>query len=263
MKAYFSLARGAFQEFLAYRSGFIFTILNNLIYLGIAFYLWRSIFQGRETLRGLTFNQTFLYVALASSIFVMLKTWTDWDMAHQIREGGIIMTLVKPLNLQYFFLAQSAGFSIGNFLSITFPSLLALIFVFKVTIEPGIGLLFFPVAVVFAFLLNSVIDYMIGLTSFYTESIWGISSTKEIVILFLSGSLIPIPFFPEEMQRVLSFLPFQAMYHLPLSMIIDPVRPAMEFVQALIVQVFWVGILFIASQLYYRQAVKVLRVSGG
>jgi ABC-type uncharacterized transport system permease subunit len=53
------------------------------------------------------------------------------------------------------------------------------------------------------------------------------------------------------------------MYHLPLSMIIDPVRPAMEFVQALIVQVFWVGILFIASQLYYRQAVKVLRVSGG
>lgn len=263
MKAYLALVRGSLEGFMAYRSGFVFTILNNLVYLGIAFYLWRSIFQGHETLRGLTFNQTFLYIALASSLFVLLKTWTDWTMSEQIRAGSIIMTLVKPLNLQYYYLAQAAGFSLGNLVAITLPTLLVLVYVFRISVNPGIGLYFFPLALLFAFLLNSIFDYMIGLTCFYTESIWGISSTKEIIILFLSGSLIPIPFFPEAVQRVLAYLPFQAMYYLPLSMVTDPERPAAEFVQVLLIQLVWIGLLFLASRLYYRQAIKVLRVSGG
>jgi ABC-2 type transport system permease protein len=263
MRSYLALARGSFQVYLAYRSGFFFTILNNLIYLGIAFYLWRSIFSGHEILRGLTFNQTFLYVALGSSVFVLLKTWTDWEMAFQIRQGSIIMTLVKPLNLQFFMLAQSAGFSIGNFLSITLPTLLALVFIFRVQVEAGIGFLFFPIGLVLSFLLNAVIDYMVGLTSFYTESIWGISSVKEIVILFLSGALIPIPFFPEAVQKILVYLPFQAMYHLPITMLVDATQPVSFYLQSILIQLFWVVLLFAAARLYYKQAVKVLRVSGG
>lgn len=263
MRSYLALARGSFQVYLAYRSGFFFTILNNLIYLGIAFYLWRSIFAGQDILRGLTFNQTFLYVALGSSVFVLLKTWTDWEMAFQIRQGSIIMTLVKPLNLQLYMLAQSAGFSVGNFMSITIPTLLALIFVFRVQVEFGIGLLFFPLGLALSFLLNAVIDYMIGLTSFYTESIWGISSVKEIVILFLSGALIPLPFFPENAQGVLALLPFQAMYHLPITMLVDPTQPFTFYLQSVLVQLFWVALLFAAARLYYKQAIKVIRVSGG
>jgi ABC-2 type transport system permease protein len=249
--------------YLAYRSGFLFTIVNNLIYLGIAFYLWRSVFAGQEVMNGLTFNQTFLYVALGSSVFVLLKTWTDWEMMFQIRQGGIIMTLIKPLNLQLYMLAQSAGFSLGNFLSITVPTILALIFVFHVDLQPGLGILFFPLGLFFSFLLNAVIDYMVGLTAFYTESIWGLSSVKEIVILFLSGALIPLPFFPEGIQQILTYLPFQAMYHLPITMLIDADRPLAYFLQAVGIQMFWTIVLFIAARLYYRQAVKVLRVSGG
>ena len=61
MRAYWALAKGSFQAIMAYRSGFFFTVLNNLAYMTIAYFLWRSIFQGRETLKGLTFNQTFIY----------------------------------------------------------------------------------------------------------------------------------------------------------------------------------------------------------
>jgi ABC-2 type transport system permease protein len=263
VKSYLAILRGSLQVHMAYRSGFFFTILNNLIYLGIAFYLWRSIFQGREILRCMTFNETFLYIALASSIFVMLKTWTDWEMAFQIRQGSIIMTLIKPLNLQLFCMSQAAGFSIGNFVAITLPTVLALIFIFKVSFVWGVGLLFFPLGIVLAFLLNSAIDYIVGLTSFYTESIWGISSVKEIIVLFLSGSLIPLPFFPEAVQKVLAWLPFQAMYHLPLTMVTHPDQPVGVYLQAIGVQVAWVAILFFVSRQYYKQAVKVLRVSGG
>lgn len=263
MKAYLALSRGSFLAYLAYRSGFIFTILNNLAYMSIAFFLWRSIYQGRETLKGLTFNQTFLYITVASALFVMLKTWTDWEISFQITEGSIIMSLIKPVNFQLMMMSQSVGFSIGNMLAISLPSILFLIFVFKIPITTGIGFLFFPLALVFSFILNTTIDYIIGLTSFYTESIWGISATKEIIITFLSGTLIPLQFFPEFAQNILKFLPFQAMYHLPLMMLTTPTEPALTYLSMLGVQLFWVVLIMALAHLFYNRAIKVLRVSGG
>jgi ABC-2 type transport system permease protein len=255
--------KASFQAGLAYRSGFIFTILNNLAYMGIAFYLWRSIYQGREVLKGLTFNQTFLYITVASSLFVLLKTWTDWEISFQITEGSIIMSLVKPISFQLAMMAQSLGFSLMNFISVSLPSILFLIFVFRIQINVGVGFFFFPVALVFSFLLNTTIDYIIGLTSFYTESIWGISSTKEIIISFLSGMLIPLQFFPDAIQNVLKFLPFQAMYHLPLMMLTSPDKKPTDYLAMLGIQAFWAVVVFAFARFYYKRAIRVLRVSGG
>ncbi len=263
MKSYLTIIKGSFLVGLAYRSGFIFTILNNLAYMVIAFFLWQSIYQGRESLKGLTFNQTFLYITVASALIVLLKNWADWEISYQITEGSIIMSLIKPVNFQWLIMSQSAGFSLVNLVSITIPSILFLIFVFKIPINIGLGFLFFPFALVFSFLLNNTFDYIIGLTSFYTESIWGISSTKEIIITFLSGSLIPLQFFPETFQTILRFLPFQAMYHLPLMMLTEPDQPARIYFGMLLVQAFWVAVVFVLSRLFYKRAIKVLRVSGG
>lgn len=263
MKAYLANARGAFIAGMAYRSGFIFSILNNLVYMTIAYFLWRSIYGDHETLRGLTFNQTFLYVTIASSLLVMLKTWTDWEISWQITSGSVIMSLVKPVNYQWLMMSQSVGFCLMNFSAIVLPSILFLVFVFQIPLNAGIGLLFFPIALVFSFIMNTTIDYMIGLTSFYTESIWGISSTKDIIIMFLSGSLIPLQFFPEVAQRVLEFLPFQAMYHLPLMMLVEPEQPVMNYLTALGVQLFWTVVILVLARLFYKRAIKVLRVAGG
>lgn len=263
MKSYLAVLRGSFLAGLAYRSGFIFAIVNNFVYMGIAYYLWRSIYQGRDTLKGMTFNQTFLYITVASTLIVLLKTWSDWEISSRILDGSIIMLLVKPINFQYFMLSQSLGFALMNLISITVPAILFLVFVFKVTFDFGIGLLFFPIALVFSFLLNTTIDYMVGLTSFYTESLWGISATKDIIITFLSGSLIPLQFFPEAMQKVLKLLPFQAMYHLPLMMLTEPNQPVENYFSMLGVQVVWLVVIFVLARLFYQRAIKVLRVSGG
>lgn len=263
MKAYLANTKAMFMAGLAYRSGFIFTVLNNLAYITIAYFLWQSIFQGQETLRGLTFNQTFLYITIASSLIVLLKTWTDWEISFQITQGSIIMSLVKPINFQWLMMSQSAGFCLINLVSVVVPSLLVLIFIFKVAINTGVGLLFFPIALVFSFILSTTIDYMIGLTSFYTESIWGISTTKEIIIAFLSGSLIPLQFYPEAAQNVLKLLPFQAMYYLPLMMLVEPDKAPAEYFSSLGIQIIWVIVFLILARLFYKRAIKVLRVSGG
>ena len=263
MRRYLAVVRGAYMLGLVYRFGFIFTILGNIVYLGVAYYLWKSIYKHADVIRGLTFNETFLYVGLGSAVFILLKTYADWYIHYDIREGTIANYLIKPIDVSLYALSSSLGFFLMNVTAVTIPTFLLLIFVFNVQFVVGPGLLLFPLGLFLAFLISFFFDYFVGLFGFYSESVWGLSITKEIIVTALSGALIPLPFFPDPVQKVLLWLPFQAIYHTPLMMITRPDQGWDVFLPMIATQFFWVVLLFIATRLFYNQAVKVLRISGG
>ena len=263
MRSYFPIARATYMIGIVYRFGFLFTIVGNIVYLGVAYYLWKSIYSFSDTIRGLTFNETFLYVGLGSAIFILLKTYADWFIHYEIREGIIANYLTKPLDFQLYNLFANLGSFVLNLTAITLPTVLLLVFVFKVKMTIGAGLFLFPISLLLAFLISFSIDYFIGLMGFYSESVWGLSTTKEIIVTVFSGALIPLQFFPEAMQRVLFWLPFQAIYHTPIMMLTKPDQSISVFLPMMAVQLAWAIILFIAARLFYNQAIKVLRIAGG
>lgn len=263
MRSYLPIARGAYMIGIVYRFGFLFTIVGNVVYLGVAYYLWRSIYSYSDTIRGLTFNETFLYVGLGSAIFILLKTYADWYIHYEIREGLIANYLTKPLDFQLYNLFANLGSLLMNLTAITVPTVLLLTFVFKVKVTFGPGLFLFPLSLLLAFLISFSIDYSIGLMGFYSESVWGLSTTKEIIVTVFSGALIPLQFFPAAMQKVLFWLPFQAIYHTPIMMLTKPDQGLGVFLPMMAVQLAWAIGLFFAARLFYYQAIKVLRIAGG
>lgn len=263
MRPYLTVTRASYMVGLVYRFGFLFTIVGNIVYLGVAYYLWRSIYQHADTLRGLTFNETFLYVGVGSAVFILLKTYADWYIHYEIREGAIATYLTKPIDFQIYNLFANFGALLMNLTAISIPTALILTFVFKVKVDFGPGLFLFPVSLLLAFLVSFSIDYVIGLMGFYTESVWGLSTTKEILVTVFSGALIPLQFFPQALQDVLFWLPFQAIYHTPLMMITRPDQSLEVFLPMMAVQLAWAIVLFIAARLFYTQAIKVLRIAGG
>jgi ABC-2 type transport system permease protein len=248
---------------LMYRFGFLFGIFGNLVYLGVAYYLWRSIYRYSDVIRGLTFNETFIYVALGSAIFILLKTYADWIIHYEIREGAIATYLTKPIDYQIYALFANFGGMLMNLTAITVPTALVMLFVFKVEFAFGPGLFLFPLSLLLAFFISFSIDYFIGIFGFYSESVWGLSITKEIIVTVFSGALIPLQFFPDAVQRVLYWLPFQAIYHTPLMMITRPNQGLDVFLPMILVQLAWAALLFLLARLFYNQAIKVLRIAGG
>ncbi len=246
-----------------YRFSFFFTLIGNLLYIVLLYFLWGSIYRDADTIRGMSFDQAFVYVALAGSIFTMVTTWADWEISYRITSGSIIMDLMKPVDFQLYSLSRSAGFLIFNVTMIALPSALALFLFFGAEIEMGTGLLLLPVGLLMAFLISFAIDYIVGLTSFYTESIWGISVTKEIITTLLSGALVPLQFFPDVAQRFLRLLPFQAIYHVPLTMLTSPDMGPGACAELLGTQILWVLILFLFGRFLFTRASRVLTVSGG
>ena len=263
LRSYLAILRGSMMVSVTYRFGFFFNILGNIIYMTVVFFLWRSIYANNDTLRGLTFHETFLYVALGSAVFILLKTYADWFISFEIREGMIAIHLTKPIDYQLFSLANSLGGMLMSLAAITLPTAVMLVFVFRVPIQSGPGLLLFPISLMLAFLLSFCFDYFIGILGFYSESIWGMSTTKEIFITVLSGALIPLQFFPDWLQRILLVLPFQAICHTPLMMVTRPDQDLNLLLSMLGVQAAWVVASFVLTRLFYNQAIKVLRVAGG
>jgi ABC-2 type transport system permease protein len=263
LRAYSAILRGSVILGLIYRLGFIFTIFGNIIYICVAYFLWRSIYSHSKTMHGLTFNEAFIYVALGSTVFILLKTYADWAITREINEGKIAVYLTKPLDYQLYWLCMSLGYTLTSLVAITVPTILLLTLVFKVNITFGLGLVFFPLSLLLAFIISFNLDYIVGLLAFYTESTWGLSMTKEIIVTVLSGALLPLQFFPASIQKILLWLPFQAIYYSPLAMISQPSQSWDVFLPILAVQFLWVFISFIVTRLFYRQAIKILRVSGG
>ena len=106
-------------------------------------------------------------------------------------------------------------------------------------------------------------DFLIGLISFHTESIWGISTMKDTVIVLLAGAVIPLPFFPESIRNIVMWLPFQAIYNLPLKILTEKSYTFADFGVILLQQLFWIVALIIISRLCFKKASKAITINGG
>jgi ABC-2 type transport system permease protein len=113
------------------------------------------------------------------------------------------------------------------------------------------------------FFINFCIDFLVGLLSFITTSIWGISATKEIIVLFCSGALIPLAFFPAGVKAVLDWLPFQAIYTTPVILLINPDLAWSDIGWLLLRQLAWLTLLFGCTRLALRASVRRIIVNGG
>jgi ABC-2 type transport system permease protein len=263
MRKYIAIAKATIIAEIIYRAHFIFTLIGNIIVLTLIYFLWKSIYNDRQIINGMTFNDTFVYLALASTIFTLFLSYVDWEISLSVIDGSIIMNLIKPLDYQLNMLVSKTGHLMFNFLIICIPSLLFLFFVFRVNIHLGWNILFFSVSFFFSFMISFNFEYIVGLMAFYTKSNWGLITIKNMIIMVLSGAVIPLNFFPENLRNIVSLLPFKAMYDIPLRKIVLPPENFKDYFYAYAFQIVWLVIIFIVSRLFYRKAIKVLTVSGG
>lgn len=264
MKKYFTVTKKAFLAITMFRFNFVFTAIGNMLYITIIYFLWNSIYSsGARKLNGMDFNQVFVYLAVASTFFFLFATWVEWDMSEEVIEGSMVMNLVKPMDLQLFKLSASLGYVLINLLTVTIPTFLFILLVFRADIPVGLNTLFFIPSLILAYLIKFNIDFFVGLMCFYNESTWGMSSAKDSIIALLSGSVIPISFFPDALKTVVNLLPFQAIYNIPLSMLITGNSTVPSYIRSLTVQLLWVIVLFGINRLFYRKAIKVVTVNGG
>jgi ABC-2 type transport system permease protein len=62
---------------------------------------------------------------------------------------------------------------------------------------------------------------------------------------------------------VIRVLPFQAIYYTPLAILTDPALSTAAYLSMLLVQAFWVAVLFGLSRVLFLRARRTITVNGG
>ena len=265
IKRCFTLTRAGIIESLQFRLSALVVVAGNLLYLVVIYHLWQAIFAsvGTETVNGMTFSDTLIYLVRASALFSFMEIYLVWYMGNDIQSGKIVLDLIKPIGYRKFLFWTQSGSLVMSFLMTFLPTFLVVYFLTDGVIHLGVNLLFFMVSVVFALTINFCIDFFIGTVCLYTQSIWGINIMKEVIVLLLSGATIPLAFFPDTLRRIVSYLPFQSIYNTPLTILIRNTMPLQETLTMLGVQLFWACVMLLLTSLFWRRSIRKITVNGG
>lgn len=123
-------------------------------------------------------------------------------------------------------------------------------------------LFLFLLTMILGTLVTVAIGVIIYTSCCFTISAQGIRIFYASACELLSGQIVPLPFMPEVVQRVLKVLPFAAMQNVPFRIYSGDLS-GRAMAEAIFLQIFWLIVLVGAGWRFAKLAEKKLVVQGG
>lgn len=257
-----ALAKMHIKQYNMYPSNYYLFIANRIVEVIVYIFVWQAIYSQTGNSGGMPIDEMVTYYVLVISV-VSIVTWgINEDMAHSIRNGQIHKELLTPVSyLQYYF-----GVYIGEVIFAVIIGIITFIIcsIFWQIMPPVsfLNLLLFLLLIILGLPITYFLQAIVGITGFYTDSIWGMQILRKSVIYILSGVIAPISLFPEWFQAVANLLPFKELVYTPIQIYLGQF-PIEQLWWVILKQVLWgIGLYFI-TKLFFKHAVKQVTVNGG
>ena len=263
MAAYIYLAKMKILTSMAYRFDFLTGFLTNTVLLLSMVFLWKTAFVSTDVVAGVTENDMLRYSIISMLLGTFYQRGVQNTINGKVRHGEVAVDLFHPVNLLGTYLAEDIGTAISSFVTLSLPLGIISVFVLRISlaIEP-MRFLLFAMSAVLSFALLWILSAITGLISFWLVEYGNMGLAKDAVITILSGSVVPIWFFPESLQFASKFMPFIYIYQAPISIYIGKM-PGDEIPLTLGVQAIWVLLFFALMQLTWSRAKRRVVVQGG
>lgn len=209
---------------------------------------------GYDTTRALTY--TWLAQALIGPIGVF--RWSD--IADRVKTGEIATDFSRPADLQHWFLAIDLGRAGASTVFRAVPQFLIGALLFELVLPGSVGRwLLVAVSLTLAVVVSFGLRFIANLAVFWTLEPRGVLNAHSMLLVGLSGFIIPLTFFPDGLAQLLRLLPWASAIQAPIDVFLDQ-RSAAAVIG---VQLFWIIALVAAGQAVQRAAQTKLVVQGG
>ena len=260
---YFEFARVAFLKILAYRLRYFTGIATYFINVSVYYFIWSAIYSSNRTVAGYDLAQMVTYIGIGWIIRSFYFNNVDREMATEVLEGKIAQNLIKPVDTQLMYIAQTVGEACFRAALFTLPITLVLVLVYPIRLPSSFfaGVMF-VFSCILALLIFTLINFFVGTMALHIYSIVGVIRAKYFVVEFFSGLLIPLTFFPKALQRVMYCLPFPYISFTPLQIYLGK-EQGWEACRALGAQCLWVVLLYLTGRAAWRYSTRRLSIQGG
>jgi ABC-2 type transport system permease protein len=261
---YAEFTRIGFVNILAFRLRYFTGIITYFLNVTIYYFIWSAVFRHTSgSIAGFNLPQIITYVSVGWIIRSFYWNTIDQEMAYEVIEGTITKDLLKPVSVQWMWIFRAMGESAFRLGLLTVPTAIVVSLVFPVH-GPASGTDFalFLIGVFGSFFLMAAINFMIGTCAIPLKSILAMIRAKYWLIELLSGLLIPMTYFPNAIQKILAWLPFEHIAYTPLSIYLGKFSVG-KAVEMLCIEWFWVVILLFAAHWWWERATKKITIHGG
>ena len=253
-----------YKQSVAYKGDFIIGCFSTLFKMMILAYIWKAVYQnaGTDIIRGRVLTETITYVILAQVIWSFVDTNIEVLLGQKIKHGEVTRDLLKPINFPSLVYLGHFGFSTFILLVQTLPAFILSILIFPIKLPTGIqNIIWTIISIVLAFVIYSCFSFIIGIIGFWTQNMWGLGLFKKLIFSTLSGSLIPLYFYPETVRNWIYILPFKEIIDTPVSIYLG--TPQQGIITMLAGQLSWAIIFFALSQLSWVYLKRKVVILGG
>jgi ABC-2 type transport system permease protein len=260
---YVEFSRVGFVNILAFRLRYFTGIITYFLNVTVYYFIWTAVYSGGHPIAGYSLAQMITYVSVGWMIRSFYWNTIDQEMAYEVIEGKIAMDLIKPVSVQWMWIFRAMGESAFRLGLLTLPTAVVVALVFPVQGPASRGdFILFLIAVLGSFFLMGAINFMIGTCAIPLKSILALIRAKYWLIELLSGLLIPMAFFPEQIQKVLAWLPFEHIAYTPLQIYLGKLDRS-QALRALATEWFWVAVLLVLAHLWWNRSLRDITIHGG
>lgn len=257
MKKYFVLINVFWQRSLAYRFTVLAYRVGEVFEVLILVFMWSAIYADAATIRGFTLREMLTYVLIGNLFNMVVRSWAHQSVSRQIQEGTLSNFLVQPVNYFHYFIFREIGrHSLPTSLSIISQLGVTAFFYRTIIINTSFYALGAIAAMlVFAFITELFLSFLIGSIAFWTDETDGLYATIDRLQRFFSGGYFPLNLLPSAFLSASYYLPFAYSIYVPTQIYLGKESIAAGL-KGLLVQIAWIMILYCIIQIVWRMGLK-------
>lgn len=267
MKKYLSFFRLRFVLGLQYRVAALAGIATQFAWGFMEIMIFTAFYRADADAFPMSLSATSSYIWLQQAFLALFAAWMmDNEIFDSIINGGIAYELCRPIDIYNMWFCRNAANRLARAVLRCLPILLVAAFLpepYGLAAPADAGhFLLFLVTLVLGFAMTVSFCMLIYVMTFFTISPQGLRILFTSALEFLTGGVIPLPFFPDNVRQVMELLPFAAMQNVALR-IYSGSMSGPEMLKAVTLQLFWLAAVTTAGKMLCRMAVRRVVVQGG
>lgn len=267
MKMYLSVFRIRFINSLQYRAVAVGAILTRFVWVFMEIMAYSALYRSGIAALPMEYSQTVSYIWMQQTLMMFFSVvFSDEEIYSAIGNGSIAYELARPMDLYNRWFCQAASNRVAFTVLNCLPVFLAAFIMpeqYRMSLPADMGqILLFLLSTVLALGVVAAFAMLMYISLFYLVSQRGIKIIVTALTTFLSGGVIPLPFFPVPVLAVVKLLPFAAMQNMPLLIFSGNIT-GVDALKGIGFQLFWFAALVLIGKLTMGQALKKVIVQGG
>lgn len=200
-----------------FRANLLAWILFSPLQLAVVYLLWDLIYSRVEKVGDFAFRDILLYYLVLHFLRRVLDpvqevTYKVWS---EINGGTLDSYLARPVRYGPLLFWRSLGEPLVE-AAIGLPFFLIFAAVLELRIVTGPTILaLFALSVLGGFVILFLLQFLLGVCTFWIERIFGLRDVVVSLFMLFSGQLLPVSVLPEPLARLSPYLPFQYVYFAP------------------------------------------------